>query len=61
MQRLRLAEGVRVKASSKGSEKPPLRIHFKLRDLPQVVRDKLAEIEQVMSPNHHPNDVERND
>jgi hypothetical protein len=39
------------------SEKPPLSLHPHLRNLPQVVRNKLAEIEQVISPNNHPDPV----
>jgi len=34
-----------------------LSLHPHLRDLPQVVRNKLAEIEQVISPNNHPDPV----
>lgn len=56
LQPLRKVEAFYAMSSSIGSEKlvkekPPLSLHRKLGDLPQVVRDKLGEIEQVMSSN----------
>lgn len=60
LQRLRLyEEALSVQSNSQSfaepvKEKGFLTPHPKLYDLPQAARDKLKEIEQLMSPNNHP-------
>ncbi len=60
LQQLRLSEEARrIQSDSKsftnpGKEKVFLSPHPQLFDLPQAARDKLKEIEQLMSPSNHP-------